>query len=70
LGSGTDAGDGKTDVDGRSNTSEKQFGFQEDLSLIVRNVDWESTVGDTDDVGGDISGDITALGFDDGKGSQ
>jgi hypothetical protein len=32
LGSGTDTGDGETDVDGRSDTSEKQFGFQEDLS--------------------------------------
>jgi hypothetical protein len=30
----------------------------------------ESTIGDTDDVGWDVSRHITTLGFNDGKGSQ
>jgi hypothetical protein len=38
--------------------------------VTIRNVDFGSTVGNTDDVGWNVSGDITTLGFDDGKGSQ
>lgn len=40
LGGGSDSGDGKTDVDGRSDTLEEELGLQEDLS-----------VGDGNDVG-------------------
>lgn len=55
----TDSGDGKTDVNGRSDTLVEKFGFQENL-----------TIGNGNNVGGNISGDITSLGFDDGQGSQ
>lgn len=59
LGGGTDSRDGKTDVDSGSDTLEEQFGFQEDLS-----------VGDGNDVGGNVGRDITTLGLDDGQGGQ
>ncbi len=52
----TDAGDGDPDVDGGSDTGVKEVGFEKDLSI-----------GDGDDVGGDISGDVARLGFDDGE---
>ena len=38
---------------------QEKFVFQEDL-----------TIGNGDDVGWDVSGDITSLGFDDWKGGQ
>lgn len=59
LGSGTDTGDGKTDVDGRSDTLVEELSLQEDL-----------TISDGNDVGGNVSGDITTLGLNDGKGSH
>jgi hypothetical protein len=52
LGSGTDTRDGKTDVNSGTNTLEEKFGFQEDL-----------TVSNGNDVGRNISGDITTLSF-------
>jgi hypothetical protein len=33
LRSGTDTGHGQTDVDGRTNTTEEELGFQEDLAV-------------------------------------
>ncbi len=33
LGSGTDTGDRKTDVDSRADTTEEEFSFQEDLTV-------------------------------------
>jgi hypothetical protein len=30
---GTNTRDGETDIDGRTNTAEEQFGFQEDLAV-------------------------------------
>jgi hypothetical protein len=59
LGSGTDTRHGKTDVNGRSDTLVEEFGFQEDLSIGNRN-----------DVGGDISRHITTLGLDNGESSE
>ena len=59
LGSGTDTGDGKTDVNGGTDTLVEQLSLQEDLA-----------VGDGNDVGGNVSGHITTLGLNDGKGSQ
>ena len=59
LGSRTDPGDGETDVDSWTDTFVEQFSLQEDL-----------TVGNGNDVGGDISGHITSLGLDDGKSGQ
>lgn len=59
LGSGTDTRDGKTDVDGGADTLVEEFGFQEDL-----------TIGDRNDVGGNVSGNVTTLGLNDGKGSE
>jgi len=35
LSGGSYTGDGKSDVDSRSNTLEEEFGFQEDLSITV-----------------------------------
>ena len=61
LSGGTDTGDRKTDVDGWTNTLVEEFGFQEDL-----------TVGDGNDVGWNVSRDITTLGLNDwesGKGT-
>jgi hypothetical protein len=59
LGSGTDTGDGKTDVNSGTDTLEEKFGFQENL-----------TVSDGNDVSGNVSRDITTLGLNDGKGSH
>lgn len=59
LGGGTDTGDGKTDVDGGADTLVEELGLQEDLA-----------VGDGNDVGRDVSGDITTLGLNDGEGSE
>jgi len=59
LGSGTDSGDGKTDVNGWTDTLVEELGLQEDL-----------TVGNGNDVGGDISGHITGLGLNDWQGSK
>jgi len=59
LGGGTDSGDGKTDVDGGSDTLKEKFVLQEDLSI-----------GNGDDVGWDVSGDITSLGLDDGESGE
>ena len=33
LGGGTDTRDGKTDVDGRTDTTEEEFSLQEDLTV-------------------------------------
>jgi len=59
LGSGTDSGDGETDVDSWSDTLEEELGLQEDL-----------TISDGNDVGWNVSGDITTLGLDDWQSSQ
>jgi hypothetical protein len=59
LGSGTDSGDGKTDVDSWSDTLVKELGLQEDL-----------TVGNRNDIGGNISGHITSLGLNDWESGQ
>jgi len=59
LGGGTDSRDGKTDVDGGSNTLEEKLVLQEDLSISNR-----------DDVGWDVSGDITSLGLNDGESGE
>jgi hypothetical protein len=59
LSGGTDTGDGKTDVNGWTDTLVEQLGLQEDLS-----------VSDGNDVGWDISGDITTLGLNDWEGSE
>jgi hypothetical protein len=44
LGSGTDTGDGKTDVDGGTHTTEEQFRLQEDLAIS-----------DGNDIGGTVN---------------
>lgn len=59
LGGGTDSRDGKTDVNGRSDTLVEKFSFQEDL-----------TISNGNNVSGDIGRDITSLGFNDGKSSE
>jgi hypothetical protein len=59
LGSGTDTRDGKTDVDGRSDTLVEQLGLQEDLA-----------VGNGNDVGGNVGRHVTTLGLNDGQGSH
>jgi len=59
LGSGTDSGDGETDVDSWSDTLVEELSLQEDL-----------TVSDGDDVGWDVSGHITSLGLDDWQSGQ
>jgi hypothetical protein len=59
LGSGTDTRYGQTDVDGRSDTLVEQLSFQEDLAVSNGN-----------DVGGNVSRDITTLGLDDREGSH
>ena len=59
LGSGTDTGHGKTDVNGGADTLVEELSLQEDL-----------TVGNGDNVGGDIGGHITSLGLNDGEGSE
>jgi hypothetical protein len=59
LGSGADTGHGKTDVNGGTDTLVEEFGFQENLA-----------VGDGNNVGGNVGGDITTLGLDDGQSSK
>jgi len=59
LGSGSDTGYGKTDVNGRSDTLVEQISLQEDL-----------TISNGDNVGGDIGGKITSLSLNDGESGQ
>ena len=59
LGGGTDTGDGQTDVNGGTDTLVEQLRLQEDL-----------TVSDGNDVGGNVSGNVTTLGLNDGEGSE
>lgn len=59
LGSGADTGHRETDVDGRADTTEEELSLQEDL-----------TVGDRNDVGGNVCRHITTLGLDDGERSE
>ena len=59
LGGGTDAGDGEADGDGGALALVEELGLEEDLS-----------VGDGNDVGGDVGGHVTGLGLDDGEGGQ
>merc|ERR1712142_683347 len=59
LGGRSDTGDGKTDVNGGTDTLEEKFVFQEDLSVSDRN-----------DVGGNVSGHISGLGLNDGEGGE
>jgi len=59
LGSGSDSRDGETDINGRSDTSVEKLGFEENLSVSDRN-----------NVGRDISRDISSLGLDNGEGGE
>lgn len=59
LGSGSDTGDGKTDVNGWADTLVEELGLQEDLSI-----------GNGNDVGWNVSGHITTLGLNDREGSE
>ena len=59
LSGGADTRHGQTDVDGGADTLVEELGLQEDL-----------TISDGNDVGGNVSGDITTLGLNDGKGSK
>jgi len=59
LGSGTDTGDGKPNVDGGTNTTEEELSLQEDL-----------TVRDGNNVSGNVSGHITTLSLNDGKSGE
>ena len=59
LSSGSDTGDGETDVNGRSDTLMEKIRFQEDLSISNR-----------DDIGGDISRKITSLSLNNGQSGQ
>ena len=59
LGSGTDTGDGQTDVNGWSDTLVEQLGFQEDL-----------TISNGNHIGGNIGRHITSLCLNDGEGSE
>jgi len=59
LGGGSDSGDGETDVNCGSDTLEEELGFEEDLS-----------VGNGDNVGGNVSRYITSLGLNDGEGGK
>jgi hypothetical protein len=59
LSGGTDTRDGKTDVNGGTDTLVEELSLQEDL-----------TISDGNDVGGNVSGDITTLGLNDGQGSE
>ena len=59
LGGGADTGHGKTNINGRADTLVEQISLQEDLAVRNR-----------DDVGRDVSGKITGLGLNDGKGSK
>jgi hypothetical protein len=59
LSGGTDTRDGKTDVNGGTDTLVEELGLQEDL-----------TISDGNNVGGNVSGNITTLGLNDGQGSE
>ena len=59
LGSGTDTRDGKTDINGGTDTLVEKLRLQEDLA-----------VGNGNNVGGNVSGHITTLGLNDGQGSH
>ena len=59
LSGGADTRDGKTDVNGGADTLVEELSLQEDL-----------TVSDGNDVGGNVSGDITTLGLNDGQSSE
>lgn len=59
LGSRSYSGHGKTDVDSGSDSLIEKLGFQENLSI-----------GNGNDVGGDIGGNVTGLGLNDGEGGQ
>lgn len=59
LGGGADAGHGKTDGDGGALALVEKLGLEEDLS-----------VGNGNDVGGDVGGHISSLGLDDGEGGE
>ena len=59
LGVTADTRHGDTYVDGGANTLVEEACFEEYL-----------TIGDRDDVGRDISGDVTGLSFDDGESSE
>jgi len=59
LSGGADTRHRQTDVDCGADTLVEELGLQEDL-----------TVGDGNDVGGNVSGDITTLGLNDGKGGK
>lgn len=55
LGGGADTGHRETDVDGGTDTLVEELSLQEDL-----------TIGNGDDIGGDVGGHITSLGLNDG----
>src|ERR1041385_23784 len=59
LGGGTDAADGETDRHGRADALVKQIGFEINLS-----------VGNGNDVGGNIGRNVAGLRLDDGKGGE
>ena len=56
LRSAADTGNRNAGIDGGHNAGMEQLGFQEDLAI-----------GDGDDIGGDVGGNIAGLGFDDGQ---
>ena len=59
LGGGTDTGDGETDVNGWADTLVEELGLQENLSIS-----------DGNDVGWNVSGDITTLGLNNWEGGK
>ena len=59
LGGGSDTGDGKTDVNRWADTLVEELGLQENLSI-----------GNGNDVGWNVSGDITTLGLNNWEGSE
>ena len=59
LGSRSDTGDGKTDVNGGADTLMEELGLKEDLSIS-----------NGDDIGWDIGGHITGLGLNDWESSE
>mmetsp|Transcript_583 Transcript_583/g.947 ORF Transcript_583/g.947 Transcript_583/m.947 type:complete len:334 (-) Transcript_583:939-1940(-) len=59
LGGGADTGHGETDIDGGADTLMEELSLEEDL-----------TIGNGDDIGGDIGGHITSLGLNDGEGGE
>jgi hypothetical protein len=77
LGSRTDTRHGKTDVDSGTNTTEEELSLQEDLTIgngndlvtTVSTVTGERSQNHTY-VSRNVSGDITTLGLNDGKGSK